>query len=293
MAVRPAWKGYLKLSLVSCPVMLVPATSESRRVRFHTINRKTGNRIRSEYVDEKTGKPVADEHQRWGYPRANGKYVLLSDEELAAVALDSARTIDIDLFAPKSSIEWIWYDTPHYLLPDGKVAEEAYAVIREAMHESGMAAIARLVLYRRERDVMLDAREDGIVLWTLRYGDEVRAEKPYFTGIPHKPASPKKLALVSQLIEKHTRPWSPAMMKDPVQQKIRQIIAAKDKGGRHARPAPEKEAAKPTNVVNIMDALKRSVEGAARRPAGGGQAHKPHRRRAHPAQARTNRRHHG
>src|SRR4051794_32324479 len=208
MAVRPLWKGYLKLSLVTCPVMLVPATTDSRRVRFHTINRATGNRIRSEYVDEKTGKPVPDEDQRLGYPGANGKYVLFTDEELASVALESARTIDIDSFVPKSSIEWIWYDTPHYMMPDGKVAEEAYAVIRQAMQDSGMAAISRIVLYRRERDVMLDAREDGIVLWTLRYGDEVRPEKSYFTGIPHKAPSSNKLAMISKLIDKHTRPWS-------------------------------------------------------------------------------------
>ena len=290
MAVRPAWKGYLKLSLVTCPVMLLAATSDSRRLRFHTINRKTGNRIRSAYVDEKTGKPVPDEDQRWGYPRAKGKYVLLSDEELASVALESARTIDIDLFLPKSAIEWIWYDTPHYLLPDGKVAEEAYAVIRAAMAESGMAAISRLVLYRRERDVMLEAREDGILLWTLRYGDEVRPEKQYFTGIPHKAASPKKLALVAKLIEKHRQPWSPAMMKDPVQQKIRQIIAAKDKGRRHAPPAQEEEPAQPTKVVNIMEALKRSVEGAAQRGDRARQGHAPQRRR-HRAPAHARRRH--
>jgi DNA end-binding protein Ku len=132
MAPRPSWRGYLKLSLVTCPVALVPATSEAEKVRFHTLNRATGNRVHARYVDAETGKPVGDEDQVKGYEREDGEYVMLEDEELDAVALESTRTIDIDCFVPADSIGWIWYDEPHYLVPDDKVGEEAFSVIRES-----------------------------------------------------------------------------------------------------------------------------------------------------------------
>ena len=134
MAPRPSWHGYLKLSLVTCPVAMLPATSEAEKVRFHTLNRVTGNRVHARYVDAETGKPVGDEDQVKGYEREDGEYVMLEDEELDAVALESTRTIDIDCFVPADSIGWIWYDTPHYLVPDDKVGEEAFSVIREAMY---------------------------------------------------------------------------------------------------------------------------------------------------------------
>jgi DNA end-binding protein Ku len=133
MAPRPSWRGYLRLSLVTCPVAMLPATSEAEKVRFHTLNRATGNRVLVCYVDAETGKPVDDEDQVKGYEREDGELVMLEDEELQAVALESARTIDIDCFVPADTIGWIWYDTPHYLIPDDKVGEEAFSVIREAM----------------------------------------------------------------------------------------------------------------------------------------------------------------
>jgi DNA end-binding protein Ku len=176
MAARPSWQGYLRLSLVTCPVAMLPATSEAEKVRFHTLNRATGNRVHSQYVDAKTGKPVDDEDQVKGYEREDDEYVMLEDEELDAVALESTRTIDIDCFVPADSIGWIWYDTPHYLVPDDKVGEEAFSVIREAMVKSNTRAISRVVLHHRERAVLLEPRDKGMILWTLRYGDEVRDE---------------------------------------------------------------------------------------------------------------------
>ena len=149
MSPRPSWHGYLKLSLVTCPVAMLPATSEAEKVRFHTLNRATGNRVHARYVDAETGKPVDDEDQVKGYEREDGEYVMLEDEELDAVALESTRTIDIDCFVPANSIGWIWYDTPHYLVPDDKVGEEAFSVIREAMAKSNTRAISRVVLYHR------------------------------------------------------------------------------------------------------------------------------------------------
>jgi DNA end-binding protein Ku len=150
MAPRPSWRGYLKLSLVTCPVAMLPATSEAEKVRFHTLNRATGNRVHARYVDAETGKPVDDEDQVKGYKREAGEYGMLEEEELDAVALESTRTIDIDCFVPADSIGWIWYDTPHYLVPDDKVIEEALSVIREAMVKSNTRAISRVVLYHRD-----------------------------------------------------------------------------------------------------------------------------------------------
>ena len=204
MSPRPSWHGYLKLSLVTCPVAMLPATSEAEKVRFHTLNRATGNRVHARYVDAETGKPVDDEDQVKGYEREDGEYVMLEDEELDAVALESTRTIDIDCFVPANSIGWIWYDTPHYLVPDDKVGEEAFSVIREAMVKSNTRAISRVVLYHRERAVLLEPRDKGMILWTLRYGDEVRDEADYFKGLKGKP-DPKEKKLLASLIAEHTQ----------------------------------------------------------------------------------------
>lgn len=263
MAPRTFWKGYLKLSLVTCPVAMVPATHDTEKIRFHTLNGKTGNRVVSQYVDAVDGKPVAEDDEVKGYPRGEVDFVLLEDEELDSVALDSTRTIDIDMFVPANTIGWIWYDKPHYLLPNGAVGEEAFSVIREAMAASGTVGISRLVLYRRERAVMLQPRDNGIILWTLRYGDEVRAEGDYFGGIGKSKADPGLMDLVTRLIEERRAAWSPDMVADPVQAKLLEIIAAKKKGRK--RPARVTAAEPPRgNVINIMDALRKSIAAEAR-----------------------------
>ena len=164
MAPPAFWKGYLKLSLVTCPVALIPATSESEKIRFHTLNRKTHNRVVSRYVDEQSGRPVGEGEEAKGYQRGANDYLLLEDEELESVQLESARTIDIESFEPADRIDWIWYDTPFYLIPDDPVGEEAYCVIRDAMRSTSMIGVSRLVLHRRERAVVLRAREKGVVL---------------------------------------------------------------------------------------------------------------------------------
>lgn len=258
MAPRTFWKGYLKLSLVTCGVAMMPARSESEKVRFHTLNRKTGNRIQSRYVDAVTGKPVADDDEVKGYPKGDDDYVVLEDDELDSVALESTRTIDIQTFAPRSSVGWIWYDTPHYLVPDSKVGEEAFSVIREAMKRTKTVGISRVVLYRRERAVLLDARDNGIVLWTLRYGDEVRPEKDYFASIKDAEPEAELRPLMNKLITTRTKDWSPDLAKDPFQDELLAIIKAKQKGRKPAKAA--KPQASEGNVVNIMDALKRSLE---------------------------------
>lgn len=259
MAPRSFWKGYLKLSLVTCPVSMMPATGEGEKLRFHTLNARTGNRVVSRYVDAETGKPVAEEDEVKGYPRGEDDHVLLEDDEIASVALESARTIDIDMFVPADSIGWIWYDKPHYLVPDDPIGEEAYGVIRDAMGATGTVGISRLVLYRRERAVMLEPRDKGIVLWTLRYGDEVRPEADYFDRIGDEKVDAGLRKLVTRLIEERSVPWEPSLVADPVQEKLLDIIAAKTKGRKRAARAKPEAPATAGNVINIMEALKKSI----------------------------------
>jgi DNA end-binding protein Ku len=266
MAPRNFWKGYLKLSLVTCPVSMMPATSESEKVRFHTLNRKTHNRIAAIYVDATTGDPVEEDEQIKGYEKGPDEYVLLEDEELESVALDSTRTIDIETFAPADGIEWIYYDKPHYLVPEGKVGEEAFAVIREAMANTRTVGISRVVMYRRERAVMLQPRGKGIVLWTLRYGDEVRDPKQYFAGVEEVSPDKKLVTLIHQLIDKKSAKWDPKMVDDPVQDRLLDLIAQKKKGKRYKAPPKEGiETSGGSNVVNIMDALKSSIAAGRRK----------------------------
>ena len=259
MAPRTFWNGYLKLSLVTCPVTLAPATGESEKVRFHTLNRKTGNRVVSRYVDAVSGAPIEEDDQVKGYPRGEDDYVILEDDEIDAVALESARTIDIDMFVPADTVGWIWFDTPHYVLPRESVGEEAFAVIREAMASTGTVGISRLVLYRRERAVMLEPRGKGIVLWTLRYGDEVRDEADYFGKIGDSKIDADMMKLVSQLIRERTAKWKPDMVADPVQARLLEIIADKKKGRKKPVKAAAEAPATRGNVINIMDALKKSI----------------------------------
>lgn len=268
MAPRSFWKGYLKLSLVTCPVAMTPAVSENEKVRFHTLNRKTGNRVESRYVDAVTGKPVEEGDQVKGYQRGEDDYVLLEDEELEAVGLESTRTIDIEMFVPADSIQWIWFDRPHFLVPDDPVGEEAFSVIRDAMVSTKTVGISRLVMYRRERAVMLEPRGKGVVLWTLRYGDEVRSEGELFESAEREKTDPKLMDLVTKLIDERTEPWRPDMVSDPVQDRLLDIIEAKKK--KQKRPAKAKVEAKddekaPSNVINIMDALRKSLGSEAKK----------------------------
>jgi DNA end-binding protein Ku len=258
---RPAyWNGYLKLSLVTCPVQMTPATTGAERIRFHTVNRKTGNRVRSRYVDVETGEPVEDDEQVMGYEVGDGEHVLLEDEELDAVALESVHTIDIDAFVDRGGVDRIWLDKAHYLLPADEVGEEAFAVIREAMRAADVAGLSKLVLGRREHRVMLEARGKGILLWTLRYRDQVRDAAVSFDFEAPAP-SRRGLELAGALIEERTRDWGPDLVEDRVQANLETLIAAKARDG--SKPAARrKDGPEPTEgakVISIMDALKRSL----------------------------------
>jgi DNA end-binding protein Ku len=240
---------------------MTPATSESEKVRFHTLNKDTGNRVVSQYVDSVTGKPVKNEHEAKGYERGDNDYVLLTDDDLETVELETVRTIDIEKFVPRGSIEWVYLDTPYYLTANDKIGDEAFAVIRQAMDAEDVVGISRVVLGRRERAVVLEARGEGIVVWTLRFGDEVRPESEYFTGIDKKPDT-KGVSALEAVIKKRLKDWSPDMVSDPIQESLLILIADKKKAtkpkAKTSKSAKDDDEEK-SNVVNIMDALKESV----------------------------------
>jgi DNA end-binding protein Ku len=239
---------------------MTPAVSGSEQIRFHTVNRKTGNRVRSQYFDSETGKPVAEDDEAKGYEVEEGKLIVFTEKELDAVALESTRTIDIETFVPLEAIDWIWYDRPYLLTPNDKVGEEAFAVIREAMKATGMAGIACLVIANRERAVLLRPRDNGIVVWTLRYGDEVRDAADYFGEIDKEQIAAATLKAMRKAMVKNTEAWSPKFSHDELQDRLRRLIkrrsAAVEKGGKRASPKQERAS----NVISITDALRASLE---------------------------------
>lgn len=262
MAPRPFWKGYLKLTLVTCPVAMTPAVSEEDKVRFRTMNRRTGNPVASRYVDSVTGKPVEDDDQVRGYEHAEDRYVMLEEEDIDAVALESTRTIDIDLFVERDSISPLFLDRAHYLVPDDEVGEEAFSVIRQAMENTGMAGIARLVMYRRERAVMVEPRDRGMVVWSLRYGDEVRDADDYFGELTGQRSDARDRGEMKRMLERLRGPFKPERITDPVEERLRDIIAGHRKANRAKGTAKAKHrGSEPAsgNVINIMDALRQSL----------------------------------
>lgn len=258
MAPRPNWKGYLKLSLVSCPVALFPATTTSERVSFRTLNRETGNRVRRQFVDEQTGDPVESDAQAKGYEFAKGEYIVIEDDELKAVQLESNHTIDIERFVPRSEIDALYVDTPYYLAPTDRVGEEAFAVIRDAMRAEKMVGLARVVLFRRERILMLEPRGKGIVATSLHFANEVHAANAYFEDIPDHELPKEMLELAKHIIEKMTGNFEPDEFQDRYELALIELIRSKQKG----TPIKPQPIHRQTNVVNLMDALRRSVEGA-------------------------------
>jgi DNA end-binding protein Ku len=270
MAARASWKGYLKLSLVSCAVQLYPASTAKERVSFHMLNRETGHRLKRLLVDSETGEQVESENQIKGYEIGKRQYIQIEDEEIESVAIESSHTIDIESFVPRAEIDETYLDSPYYLAPDGKVAEEAFAVIRDAMREKGVVGLGRVVLYRRERIVMLEPREKGLVAITLRYPYEVRADDEVFDQIADVKIDDDTLDLATHIIERKLTHFDPSRFEDRYQNALLEIIKAKAAN----KPAPKLEAPKPSNVVNLMDALRKSIaaetgksEKAAEKPA--------------------------
>lgn len=262
MAPRPNWKGYLKLSLVSCPVALYPATTTSERVSFRTLNRETGNRVRRQFVDEQSGDPVETESQIKGYEIAKGEFIQIEDDEIKSVQLESNHTIDIERFVPRGDIDELYLESPYYLAPTDRVGEEAFAVIRDAMRAEEMVGLARVVLFRRERILMLEPRDKGIVATSLRYANEVHAASGYFDEIPDSELPKQMLDLAKHIIEKMTGKFEPEQFEDRYENALIELIRSKQKG----MPIKPQPSHRQTNVINLMDALRRSVEGAKGEP---------------------------
>ena len=254
-APRSNWKGYLKLSLVSCPVQLYPATSTKERVSFHLLNRETGNRLRRRLVDPETEETVEADEQVKGYQVGKNDYIVLEEEEIDEVAISSNHTIDIETFVPRSEIDEAYLDTPYYLSPDGQLGEEAFAVIREAMRKEKVVGIGRVVLYRRERPILLEPRGKGLVATTLRYAYEVRDDADYFEDIGDPAVPDEMLDLAAHIIGKKMSHFDPKRFDDRYQNALLELIKAK---GEHRAPKLE-PAPKPSNVVSLMDALRKSI----------------------------------
>src|SRR5918995_3376505 len=253
-APRANWKGYLRLSLVSCPVAVYPATSESEKVRFNQLNRNTGNRIKYLKVDASTGEEVDNEDIVKGYQVSKARYIEITDEDLEAVSVESTRTIDIDEFVPREEIDDVYNIRPYYIAPEGKVGAEAFVTIREAIASTGKVALGRIVLSTREHVIMLEARGKGLVGTLLRYPYEVREETEYFEDIPNIKIDKEMLDLAKHIVQTKSAHFNPEKFEDRYETAMRELIKTKAAGHKIEPKAPEK----PSNVI-LMDALKKSI----------------------------------
>src|SRR5436190_14045627 len=227
MAPRAYWKGYLKLSLVSCPIALFPASSEREKISFHQLNKETGHRIRYKKIDAETGDEVDNADIIKGYEVAKGEYIELEPEELEAVALESKRVIDIDEFVPKDEIDELYLNTPYYLVPDGEVGQQAFAVIREAIRKEGMVALAKVVFTSREHVIALEPRGKGLLGITLRYPYEVRKEEEYFEDIADEKIQKDMLELASHIVETKAGHFEPEKFEDQYEDALKELLKKK------------------------------------------------------------------
>ena len=253
---RPYWKGYLKLSLVSCPIALYTGTSSTERVSFRQINKKTGNRLRQQLVDEVTREPVEGEDKGRGYEYSKNAYIPVDDDELDAIAIESNHTIEINSFVPREQIDERYLDSPYYITPDGQVGQDAFAVIREAMRGKDMVALGRVVLAKRERVIMLQPWDKGLMATTLRYPYEIRDAKEYFDDIPEVKVEPDMLKLAEHILQSKATDFDPSQFVDHYEEAVVTMLKKKQAGMPVSR---EHAAPRPQNVVNLMDALRRSI----------------------------------
>jgi DNA end-binding protein Ku len=258
MAQRPSWEGHLRLSLVSCPVALYGATSRAGDVSFRLINPDTGNRIRQLTVDAETGDELTRGELVRGFEVEKDQYVLLTDDEIRGVRLESTKTIDIERFVKLESIDRIWWEDPYYLAPSEKAGIEAFVVIREALRRSGQVAIGRVVIHTRERMVALEPRGQGILVTTLRSHDEIRPDSEVFESIPARKADARMVQIAEQIIAQQQGPFEPEAFVDRYEDALRELIRSKQDGGDDgvASPPPSQD-----NVIDLMEALKRSLSG--------------------------------
>jgi Ku protein len=285
MPVRAYWKGSLKLSLVSCPVLLYPASTSADKTRFHMINKETGNRLKQQMVDAETGDVVEDDQKGRGYELKKGEYVEIEKNELEAVQIESNHTIDIDSFVPKDEIDKRYLNHPYYIAPDGNAGIDAFAVIRDAMKDQDRVALARIVLTNREHIIAIEPLGKGLLGTTLRYPYELRDEDDYFDDIKSPKISKDMVELASHILDTKAAHFDPSKFKDEYENALKALVRRKASG----KPVKVSERAdKPDNVINLMDALKQSLKGktaakrrthvpASRRPADHRAAKKAHR----------------
>jgi DNA end-binding protein Ku len=282
MAARPTWQGHLRLSLVSCPVALYTATARGGEVNFNMLHKQTHNRIHMIPTDPETG-PVDRDDIVKGYEIEKDHYVVVTEDEIEGVRLESSHTIDIDRFVDEKDIDRLYWNDPYFLVPDGKMAAEAYTVIREAMRKAGRIALGRVVMHTRERLLAIEPRDKGLIAYSLRTHDEVRDVDEAFADIPATRPDPKMVAIAAKIIEQQEGPFEPAKFNDRYEDALRALIKQKEKGA--GRPVTAEEP-KSAEVIDLMQALRKSL-GAKGRAAG---AKKPARKSAaHPRKRTTKR----
>jgi len=270
---RAYWKGSLKLSLVTCPVVLYPASTTVEKTKFHMINRDTGNRLKQQMIDAETGDVVEKDQKARGYEISKGEYIEIEKEELEAVQIESNHTIDIDNFVPRDEIDRRYLNNPYYIAPDGKAGADAFAVIRDAMKDQDRVALARIVLTNREHVIAIEPLGKGLLGTTLRYPYELRDEADYFDDIKSPKISKDMIELATHILDSKAAHFDPEKFKDEYESALKTLVKRKA-AGKPMKAAPKEE--KPDNVVSLMDALKASLKGgkaptkrasAARRPA--------------------------
>jgi DNA end-binding protein Ku len=253
---RAYWKGYLKLSLVSCPIELYPATTQADKTHFHLINTKTGNRLHQKMVDEETGREVDKAGKGRGYEVSKGKYVPIEEDELEAVQIESNHTIDIEGFVPKSEIDKRYLNKPYYIAPSGKVGADAFAVIRDAMKDKDRVALAKIVIAHREHVIALEPLGKGMLGTTLRYDYEVRDEKDYLKDVSNPRVSHDMVKLAEHILETKETKFDPRKFKDEYEKALKKLLRKKARGGTIEEPEPEERA---DNVIDLMEALRNSL----------------------------------
>src|SRR5260370_26077923 len=276
MAARAYWKGSLKLSLVSCPVLLYPATTSIEKTHFHMINKDTGNRLKQQMVDAETGDVVEGDRKARGYELKKGEYVEVEKEELEAVQIESNRTIDIDSFVPKDEIDKRYINFPYYIAPDGQAGIDAFAVIRDAMKNKDRVALARIVLTNREHIIAIEPLGKGLLGITLRYPYEVRDENEYFDDIRNPKISKDMIELASHILDSKAAHFDPSKFKDDYENPLKTRVSRKS-AANPVKVAEREE--RPDNVISLMDALQQSPKGRASAKR---RAPSPARRTTHP-----------
>jgi DNA end-binding protein Ku len=256
MAARPTWQGHLRLSLVTCPVALYTATQASGEVHFNLLHKDTHNRIRMIPTDPEKG-PVERKDLVKGYEYEKDSYIVVTQDEIDSVRLESTRVIDIERFVDAADIDRLYWDNPYYMVPDGKLALDAFSVIRDAMGKTGKIALARVVMHQRERLLGLEPRGKGLVAWSLRSNKEVRDVGDYFDDIPAHKGDKEMVAIAEKIIEQKEGPFDPSKFNDRYEDALRDLIAEKRKGKGRTVKAEEPED---TNVVDLMAALRKSLE---------------------------------